>query len=126
MLELTGYLVCGLLIGAASLIGKRLTWEQALFNLSVGLIGALLVALAPHLSEPEDHVRAALNRNAITTLAFFLTMLAGLTYLGTQILAAEAPEELRPHLMRWSDGAITVGAALLAVGLASAKLSLIG
>lgn len=126
MLELTGYLVCGLLIGAASLIGKRLTWQQVSFNLSLGLIGMLIVSLAPHLSAPETAVRAALNSNAVATLAFFLALLAGMVHLGTQILTAEAPEDVRPRLMRWSDGAVSLGAALLVVGLASAKLALMG
>lgn len=82
MLELTSYLVCGLLIGAASLIGKRLTWQQVSFNLSLGLIGMLVVSLAPHLSAPETAVRAALNSNAVAALAFFLALLAGMVHLG--------------------------------------------
>jgi len=126
MLELTGYLVCGLLIGAASLIGKRLTWQHVSFNLSLGLIGVLVVSLAPHLSAPETVVRAALNSNAVAALAFFLALLAGMVHLGVQVLTAEAPVEERPRLLRWGDRAVSIGAALLVVGLASAKLALLG
>ncbi|NWF81932.1 MAG: hypothetical protein HXY37_18095 [Chloroflexi bacterium] len=124
MLELAGYLACGLMIGAASLIGRRLTLSQVGLNLSLGLIGMLLVSLVPHLGAPEDAVRAALSANAIGAIAFFFALLAGMLHLGVQILAPEAPDTLRPRLIRWSEGTMMLGAALLVVGLATAKLTL--
>lgn len=113
-----------MVIGTASLIGKRLTLSQVGLNLSLGLIGMLLVSLVPHLGAPEDAVRAALNANARGALAFFSPCWPGILHLGVQILAPEAPDALRPRLMRWSKGTMMLGAALLVVGLATARLTL--
>lgn len=124
MLELFGYLICGLIIGSASVVSGRMRAQQATLTVGAGLVGALIFSLTPHLGAPHNEVRAAIAAHGLITLWFFLAFLAALVYGCLQILATAAPEELAPGLRRWENAAVTFGGAMLILGLAATKLTL--
>lgn len=124
MLELLGYLACGLIVGAASVLSGRMRAPQAAMAVGLGLIGLLAASLAPHLSAPHDEVRAAIAAKGGISLWFFLAFLAAFVYGGLQVLAPAAPEELAPRLRRWENVALACGGATLILALATAKLTL--
>jgi drug/metabolite transporter (DMT)-like permease len=124
MLEVVGYIACGLIIGVAAVVSGRMRTQQAMVTVGVGLIGTLLLSITPYLGEPQDKVRAALGSQGFVTLGFFLALLAALCYGCLQILAPGAPDHLVGRLRRWENATIAFGALMLIVALAATRLTL--
>lgn len=126
MLELVGYLICGMIVGSASVLSGRMQLKQAAVMVAAGLVGILIVSLAPHLSAPQDEVRAAIAHQGTITLWFFLALLSACIYGAMQIIGSDLPDELTFAVRRLENAAIACGAVTLILGLAITKLALAG
>lgn len=124
MLEVLGYIICGLIIGAAAVVSGRMRVQQAAVTVGLGLVGVLILSITPHLSEPQDQVRAALAAQGTASFGFFLALLAALFYGCLQILAPNTPDQLTARFRRWENVTVAFGAVMLVVALAATKVTL--
>lgn len=124
MLEVLGYIACGLIIGVAAVASGRMRAQQAMVTVGIGLVGVLLLSIAPYLGEPQDQVRAALGSQGLVVFGFFLALLAALCYGCLQILAPNAPDHLVGRFRRLENATIAFGALMLIVALAATKVIL--